>query len=60
MQTLIATAIDEYVAKRQELAMDVALGDASGDGIDRKLVGIVECSSGAWGEGNIFKPSTSL
>ena len=28
-QTLIATAIDEYVAKRQSLDMDVTLGDAS-------------------------------
>ena len=56
VQTLIATAIDEYVAKRQELAMDVALGDASGDGIDRKLVGIVErMFEWCLGEGQYFQ-----
>ena len=41
-QTLIATAIDEYVAKRQSLDMDMTLGDASKDGIDSKLVDVVE------------------
>lgn len=41
-QTLVATAIDQYVEQRQALEMDVALGDATMDGIDEKLVEVVE------------------
>ena len=41
-QTLAATAIDQYVEKRQALTMEEALGDAKKDGIDEKLVVVVE------------------